>query len=328
MDALRGRRRVVVLTHDNPDPDGIGSAVALRHLVHRYAGVTATIAHGGIAGRSENRAMLRFLRVKPVPSAHLAWRRFDLVCLVDAQPTAGNVTLPEDVVPGVVFDHHPPRGPVPGTALWDVEEGAGATCTLLAELYLRNGIPLPQPIATGLALGIKAETQDLGRETSPRDEEVYTALYALANKRLLSRIESERVPRTYFGEFARAIDGARVHDAVVVSDLGDVAAPDIVPEMADFLLRLEGMRWSCVLGCHEDLLHVSVRAADATLQAAALLRRAMHGMGSCGGHGSMAGGQIPLLGMTPGERRQVREVFVADLLPRLHVRDRAGTPLL
>jgi nanoRNase/pAp phosphatase (c-di-AMP/oligoRNAs hydrolase) len=326
--AAVGRRSAIVQTHDNPDPDGIGSAVALRYLLQRYTGMPVVIAHGGTVGRSENRAMLRVLRVKAVPAAHVDYSRHDLVCIVDAQPATGYVSLPEGVRADVIFDHHPVREPPAGVRFVEIDEKAGSTCTLLGEMILENRVPVGQEVATALVYGMKAETLDLGRETGPRDEAVYTGLHALANKRLLSRILSERVPRTYFATFDRALRGARVHGTAVLSDLGEVPGPDMVPEMADFLLRLREARWSCVLGSSGERLHVSVRAADTTMRADRVLRRAMHGMGSCGGHGSMAGGQIPLQGMTREERDLLRREFAAAFLAALRVRDRAGTLLV
>jgi nanoRNase/pAp phosphatase (c-di-AMP/oligoRNAs hydrolase) len=328
VDAIRGRRSAVVQTHDNPDPDCIGSAVALRYLIERYAGIPVVIAHGGTVGRSENRAMLRVLRVKAVPAARVDYRRHDLVCVVDSQPVTGYVSLPEGVRADVVFDHHPPRETPDPPRFAEIDEAAGSTCTIVAEMMLANGVPMGQEVATALAYGMKAETQDLGREARERDVAVYTALYALANKRLLSRIVSERVPRAWFESFVRALRLARIHGPAVVSDLGDVPVPDIVPETADFLLRLKEARWSCVLGSVGPRLYVSVRAADATMRADGTLRRAMRGMGGCGGHGSMAGGQIELHGMTADERKALRHEFLKGFLAALHVRDGAGVRLV
>jgi nanoRNase/pAp phosphatase (c-di-AMP/oligoRNAs hydrolase) len=326
--AVAGRRSAVVQTHDNPDPDCIGSAVALRYLLQRYLGIPVIIAHGGTVGRSENRAMLRVLRVKAVPASRVDYARHDLVCVVDSQPAAGYVSLPEGVTVDVIFDHHPVRVPPVGARFVEIDEKAGSTCTLMGEMILANGIPVGQEVATALVYGMKAETLDLGRESGPRDEAVYTGLYALANKRLLSRILSERVPRSYFATFARALREARVHGSAVLSDLGEIPVPDMVPEMADFLLRLREARWSCVAGSVGERLFVSVRAGDATLSADRLLRRALHGMGSCGGHGSMAGGQVPLHGMTREERDLVRKELFAAFLRSLRIRDRTGSPLL
>jgi len=302
--------------------------VALRYLIGRYAGIPVTIAHGGTVGRSENRAMLRVLRVKPVPAARVDYRRYDLVCVVDSQPATGYASLPEGVRADVVFDHHPLREPLPGARLVEIDEKAGSTCTLLGEMILFNGIPVGQEVATALVYGMKAETQDLGREAGRRDEEVYTGLYPLANQRLLSRILSERVTRPYFGSFARALLRARLHGPAVLSDLGEVPVPDVVPELADFLLRLREARWSCVVGSFQSRLYVSVRAGDPTLRADRALRRALRGMGASGGHGCMAGGQIPLHGMTGEEVLAVRREFLRGFLAALRVKDREGRPLV
>jgi nanoRNase/pAp phosphatase (c-di-AMP/oligoRNAs hydrolase) len=157
---------------------------------------------------------------------------------------------------------------------------------------------------------------------------VYTALYPMANKRLLSRILSERVPRSYFETFTRALLDARVHGTAVVSDLGEIPVPDMVPEMADFLLRLKDARWTCVLGSVGGALHVSLRAADASLRADRVLRRALRGTGVSGGHGCMAGGQVGLGGMTPEEREALRRDLVQQFLRSVRVRDRAGALLV
>jgi nanoRNase/pAp phosphatase (c-di-AMP/oligoRNAs hydrolase) len=302
--------------------------VALRHLIARYAGIPVVIAHGGTVGRSENRAMLRVLRVKAVPSSRVDWRRHDLVCVVDAQPSQGYVSLPEGIRADVIFDHHPVREAPEGASFLEIDEKAGSTCTLLGEMILHNGIPIGQEVATALVYGMRAETLDLARETTRRDEEVYTGLYPFANKRLLSRILSEKVPRAYYGSFAIALTRARLHGGAVVSDLGPLPVPDMVPEMADFLLRLKEARWSCVFGSFQSRLYISVRCVDATMRADLVLRRALRGMGGCGGHGTMAGGQIPLHGMTAEEAEAAAGEFRRGFLAALRIRDREGEVLV
>src|SRR5687767_9192412 len=54
MRIARGRRRGLILTHDNPDPDSLASAVALAFLLEQRAGVECRVAYGGIIGRAEN----------------------------------------------------------------------------------------------------------------------------------------------------------------------------------------------------------------------------------------------------------------------------------
>src|SRR5215467_2209825 len=48
---------LLILPHDNPDPDAMASAAALKYLAHSLLDKPARIALGGIVGRAENRAM-------------------------------------------------------------------------------------------------------------------------------------------------------------------------------------------------------------------------------------------------------------------------------
>ncbi len=305
--------------------------MGLRYLYERYTGRTARIAFGGIVGRSENRAMLRYLKVQMVPGEKIDYGEYDLIAMVDSQPGFRYNPMPEHIVPQIVIDHHPPRADSipPGVQFTVLEEGYGASASIVGEILACCRIPVPEEVATALAFGIKAETQDLGRETSEADIFAYTYLYPLANKRMMSRIESERVPQNYFREFAKAIDNAVIFDFVVVSDLGDIAVADMVAEMADFLLRLDGARFTFVMGVVKDaVLHVSLRASDENLSAGSTIAAALDGRGSCGGHAAMAGGQVPLTGLDREERAELRESIVQNLLDALKVKRTLRRPLV
>jgi nanoRNase/pAp phosphatase (c-di-AMP/oligoRNAs hydrolase) len=322
IEVFLGRQTFLIQTHNNPDPDSIASAVGLRYLYERYTGRTARIAFGGIVGRSENRAMLRYLKVQMIPGERVDYGSFDLIALVDSQPDFRYNPMPPEVTPQIVLDHHPPRGDqVPdGVEFAVLAEGYGATATIIGELMARNRIPVPEEVATALVYGIKADTQDLGRETSDADIAAYTYLYPLANKRLMSRIESERLPEKYFQEFGNAIENAVIYDFVVASDLGEVEIPDMVAEMADFLLRLEGARWASVLGTSGGTLYMSVRAAEENLKSGDAIAVALDDRGPCGGHATMAGGQVPVEGMSDEEVAELKEDILRRMLDHLKVK--------
>ncbi|HEX7622775.1 MAG TPA: DHH family phosphoesterase, partial [Anaeromyxobacteraceae bacterium] len=105
----KGHRKALILTHDNPDPDSIASAVALAHMLGQLARVEAVVAYGGIVGRAENRALVRVLKLPVVPISRVVFEEHDLICMVDTQPEQGNHSLPARHFPDVVIDHHPPR---------------------------------------------------------------------------------------------------------------------------------------------------------------------------------------------------------------------------
>ena len=160
-------------------------------------------------------------------------------------------------MPDVVIDHHPAYADYPGVPFLDLRDAYGATSTILTE-YLRDSrLEVESKIATALFYGITAETQDLGREATPADIEAAHFLYPYANKRRLAKIENARVPREYFRVFREAIDEAALYDdRVVVSVLGEVQYPDMVAEVADFLLRLDEVDWAAAIGTFEGCLHV------------------------------------------------------------------------
>ena len=67
LDFLSKKRKslspLLILTHDYPDPDALAAAMALSYLAQQYFKISTRIAYGGVIGRSENRAMVRILKI-------------------------------------------------------------------------------------------------------------------------------------------------------------------------------------------------------------------------------------------------------------------------
>ena len=106
---FESRRRALVLTHDNPDPDALASAFVLAAVLAHLTDVECEVGYAGIIGRAENRAMLRELDLAPARIHGDTLQRFDAIALVDTQPGFGNNSLPEDRQATAVVDHHPGR---------------------------------------------------------------------------------------------------------------------------------------------------------------------------------------------------------------------------
>jgi nanoRNase/pAp phosphatase (c-di-AMP/oligoRNAs hydrolase) len=294
LDAVRGRKISLIQVHNNPDPDALASAMGMREIYQRYLNVKSRIVFGGILGRAENRTMLRTLAVEIVPASKVDYEECDLLTMVDAQPGFGHAPLPKGRLPEVVIDHHPPKKRPEGVLYWDVGRPLGATSTIVAQFFLRNRVPLPRDVATGLMYGIKSDTHDLSDNATEEDLEVYQQLFSYADTWTLAQIENARVPRSYFAVFERAIENAKIYDFACVSHLGKIDNPDMVAEMADFLLRCEDTRWTLVTGIYGKTLHLSLRSSRKKAHAGTVARKAVGVMGDAGGHGRMAGGQIPL----------------------------------
>jgi nanoRNase/pAp phosphatase (c-di-AMP/oligoRNAs hydrolase) len=316
VDFARAHEQALIVTHDNPDPDSLASAVALAHLIHRLAGVDSVVAYGGIVGRAENRALIRVLKLPVVPLSRVDFDDFDLVCMVDTQPEQGNHSLPAEIFPDVVIDHHPERPDTKLASIADVGGTRGATSTLIAEYFRASGLEMPPPIATALYYGIKADTRDLGRQTTPEDIEAYLWLFPLVDKEALAQIEHPRLPAEYFRLYHTAIERAHVYgDQAVVCDLGEIYAPDMVAEVAERFGFLEDIRWSLAYGEYEDQLFFSVRTSDRRMNAGRLIREVIEAKGgSAGGHGSMAGARVPMDGLSRAARKELRAEILASFL--------------
>jgi nanoRNase/pAp phosphatase (c-di-AMP/oligoRNAs hydrolase) len=169
LQALEGPAPLVILPHDNPDPDALASAAALKYLVQELIGKETVIAQGGIVGRAENRAMLTYLKIDLQPVGKLDLTGDVQVALVDTQPGRTNNSLPAGKTPAVVIDHHPAYDTYAGVPYLDLREEYGATSTILTEYVRESHLQLESKIATALFYGIMAETQDLGRESTAAD---------------------------------------------------------------------------------------------------------------------------------------------------------------
>jgi nanoRNase/pAp phosphatase (c-di-AMP/oligoRNAs hydrolase) len=325
---LRGKTPILIVTHDYPDPDALAAAYALRHLILLKTGQGAIIAFDGVIGRSENRAMVRELEIETVPLGTIDPFEFAVVCLVDAQPGAGNTSLPAGCPIDLVIDHHPLREETRDCRWIDIRPDYGAAATILYEYLLVHELIIATRLATCLFYAIKSETQSLGREWARADRDAYLALLPLCNNRILYRIAHPSLPQGYFARVNTALESACIYQDVLVFNLGPVDHPEIVAEMADFLLRAEGVEVVLGIGEFAEEGILSLRSSDHTINAGSLIQQVTAGYGSSGGHGLIAGGQLrPFPADATG-----KATLVAELVRRLLVasgRDVHGSrPLL
>ena len=299
LDLLAGADNVLILPHNDPDPDAIASAVGLRHLLAQRLGLEAQVAYQGIIGRSENKALVRFLGrpLKQLTDDDL--RRASHIALVDTQPGAGNNPLSPDHIPDIVLDHHAWRDESAQAPYHDVRPEQGATSTIVTEYLQAASLEPSETLATALFYGIKTDTMGLGRGAGLGDVAAYYYLQPLVDIEGLAEIERAQVPASYFKSFVTAIQAARVYNQVALSYIGAMSYPDQAAEIADILSRLEGVQWVLCMGLYNDSLILAVRSRSRRTGAGQLVRAVVGNLGMAGGHGTMAGGQVLLNGADP-----------------------------
>ncbi len=325
---LKGYRRLIILGHDNPDPDFLASGMALKYIAKTAAGIPAIITYGGVLGRAENRAMVRLLAIHLTPLPQVNFSRTAAVALLDTQPGTGNNSLPGNVVPQIVIDHHP-RLSALAAPFVDIRSGYGTTSTILTEYLRQLGGEIPSSLATALTYGIISETMDLSRETGESDIRAYISNLAAANKRYLAQIIHPKLSRYYFTTIGRALNSAFYYRNIIASRLGEVQQPDVIAQVADFLISHERMSWSLCSGFHDDQLLVSVRSNSSHANLGRLMRNLVARRGTAGGHELSAGAQLDCHGLVPAERLRLEEIFILDFIRRItHHKEIEPKPLI
>ncbi|MBN1581763.1 MAG: DHH family phosphoesterase [Anaerolineae bacterium] len=285
--------QVLILPHNDPDPDAIASAVALRYLFAQQLDVIVHIAYRGIIGRAENKALVRYLDRPLRRLTGTDLRRVPIV-LVDTQPGAGNNALVAQSTLLAVIDHHTWRETSTAAAYVDVRPQLGATSTIITEYLQAAGVELSSQLATALFYGIKTDTMGLIRGAGAEDVEAYFELQPRIDVDALLDIERAQVPIEYFEKLDATLRGAHIYNQVILSYIGTMNRPDMAGEMADLLLRLQGVEWVICSGIYKDRLILAVRTRSRRGSAGKLAQAIVGLQGTAGGHGTMAGGQVSI----------------------------------
>ncbi len=292
VSVIRQARNLLILTHENPDPDCIASSFSLQHLARNSAHVNADVAYNGVIGRAENRAMIRLLGFDMIHTDRIDWEEYDMIAAVDYQPRQNWRRLPGNRTPTIIIDHHPRRH-VPESALFvDIRRGFGANSTIMSQYLRAARLSIPKHLATGLIYGILSDTQQFARGATPDDLDAYLHLFARCDHASLSQITHPTVDISYLRDYWRGFRNARQTADVITCSIGPMCVPDLISDVADRMVAIGGVRWALVMGIHDDVMHLSLRSRKTRRDAGQLIRRLVGRKGSAGGHGFMAGGQI------------------------------------
>jgi len=328
MLSLVGKRRtILIMCHNNPDPDTIASAAALKYIFAQTLRRKAVIGYEGTIGRAENRQLVRRLKIDMVRTKDLNFNDFSVIALVDSQPHTGNNAIPRKILPDIVIDHHPLRKDSTRCAFYDIRPRYGSSSTILTEYLKELDLTIDRRLATALYYGLKTDTNGLSRSFMKADMDAFNYLFPRIAPRTLAGIENPSIPKSYYLKFADAIARSVQYDDVMISYMGTLSTPDVTAEMADFLLRMENIRWTLCMGEFKDYLLLSVRTSRRGSMAGKIALRVVKGLGTGGGHEKAAGGKIVLKGLKPEERAQVAKKVADRFLKVLGVQDREGRPL-
>ncbi len=281
--------RVLILLHNEPDPDAMASGLALRSLLRRTKTTAIIGAFQGVT-RPENVRMANLLDIEVEPMTAESLVQFDRIATVDVQPHYfGGILKRVDLV----VDHHPQRSGY-AAAFKDIRPAYGSTSTILTEHLRAIDAAISERTATAMLYAIKSDTLFFSRHTNRSDLEAFTFLYPLADATLLRKMEGLGITPERLDFVRRAAEVGELHDQVYAAHLGESPREDLVPYVADFLLQLEDVKWTIVAGTVGPDVVISVRNLGYAGNAGDFVRSSFSDVGNAGGHRAMAKAVVPV----------------------------------
>ena len=292
---VENETKVLIVCHDNPDPDALASAMAMKHLCESLE-KDVTIIHGGMIEHQQNRAMVRLLDLD-VRKLILDWevedllKESDLVICVDFSNPGANNILPETCVPHIVIDHHTSETRPAGDVILVRSEFA-ATSSLVASILMNSGVEINHEVATALAFGIRTDTLGFTRSFNAVDLRALSWLGAWIDWDLMRSFESPPRSQEVLSIFRQALSDATLVNGLMLAPVSQMADRDALSQVADFLLPTEDVDVVISYGVRMSKVILSARSTNDSIHIGKLLSQRFE-KGRAGGHKSLAGGQIP-----------------------------------
>ncbi len=300
VERLRGARRVLAVSHENPDADTIGATLGVVRLVERFGGTADPVCTDPVPPLYAFIDGVERFRTDPDPDAV-----YDLLVLSDCATSdrVGEVGVRHrdlfERLPRVVIDHHASNDAI-GVADW-IEPHAAATCEMVTLLAVCLGIPLASEpsLAAALMAGIVMDTATFAHpNATPRTLAVSAALVeAGAPLSDISRRLYRSKPAEQLRLFGRVLDRLESYDAgrVVASTLldADLEATGTTPPLSegiiDLLAQADIAEVAILFKEAGDTTRISVRTKPGGVDATVLT-----GLFGGGGHARAAGATVPL----------------------------------
>ena len=280
--------RFGIVTQSNPDPDSIASAAALQAIAAAH-GVTSDILYMGDIGHQENRAFVNLLGIELHRYGDLEdLTVYDRVAFVD-HSSATELDLDVDIV----IDHRESELTVDPTFV-DIRPNMSSTSTIMTKYIQQYDVNVSEEVATALLYGIRAETLDFKRDTTPADLTAAAYLYPFANHDTLEQVESPSMSPETLDVLAEAIANRDVQGSHLVSNAGIVRDREALTQAANHLLNLEGVTTTAVFGIADETIFLAARSKDIRMNIGKVLDDAYGDIGETAGHATQASAEIPL----------------------------------
>jgi len=283
-------RKVYIQTHNFPDPDAIASAYGLQRLFEQF-GIPSRIIYVGRIDKISTTKMIETFNIELTSHDSISseLKSDDYIICVDSQKNAGNIldVTGEEIA---AIDHHPTFVHV-DYRYFD-QRIVGACATIITGYFRDLGIKPDKKTATALLYGIKMDTLQFVRGVTPEDIDAFKFLFDYIDKDTLLKLEGNNMEYKDLQAYGEAIENIQLYGCAGFSKV-EFACPDaLIAILSDFILSLIEVEVAIVYSEREDGVKFSIRSERAQVNAGAVIKKALDGIGSGGGHAAMAGGFV------------------------------------
>lgn len=282
-------RRVLIQTHDFPDPDAVASAFGLQSFLHSFR-IFAEIVYKGEIYRDSLLRMIEELEIPIYPENEMDVNEQDLIIIVDGCKGQKNVSdLPGEEI--AVIDHHENISPEE-IFFSDIRKNYGSCCSIIFSYYEELDVVVLPGVATALLIGINSDTSSLTRGVSEEDLEAFYGLFPLADNEFVNSVLRNNIEFSDLPKFSYLISHLKSEGTVGFCYFPMGCPQNLLGILADFMLALKEIEFVILCAKNGHHLNFSLRNEDPKLGAQIVIRNVLHGRGFGGGHIHMAGGVI------------------------------------
>ena len=278
-ESVSSSSRAAIVTHDTPDPDALGSALAVQWILRRKHSIESDIFHGGEVSHPQNRTMVNLLGISLEPVSKLLEAEdaeYNPKIVVDSNPKSWSRDGSGDKIKfDAYFDHHPKAPPPKSWAGHADGRSIGSCCTLLWSVINDLGLEFSADseedvtVATAMIVGIRTDTDEMSSDnTTAQDFEALMALHPFQDQKLLAKIINYPIPKYFFDMRREAYEAAKVEESVMVAGIGYLTPErrDVMPWLADDFSRRDGIETCVVFGIVDDHLVGVVRSSNPSVE--------------------------------------------------------------
>ncbi len=283
-------RHIYIQTHNFPDPDAIASAYGLQKLMKHF-GISSTLCYAGKIDKLSTKKMTEIFEINIYSYETIKedMTEGDYIICVDSQKGGGNITdfIGDEIA---CIDHHPIY--INTEYKYSDIRFVGSCATIIAKYFEELSVPMDKPTASALIYGLKTDTLNFSRGTTIMDIDMFKYLYPKADNDMLKVLEHNNMELSDLKAYGAAIENIKIYGSSGFAFIPFSCPDALIGIISDFMLELNSVDVTVIYSKRADGYKFSIRSESPSIDAGSVINLALKGLGTGGGHPSMAGGFI------------------------------------